>query len=102
VDSALSRAEQAAMAAASTSQDGASKAEVEELTRLNEEYEATFPGLRYIVFVAGRPRNVIMEDMKTRIRRGNGEMERRDAIKVSETLLVYRGIGFTKGRIGHV
>jgi 2-oxo-4-hydroxy-4-carboxy--5-ureidoimidazoline (OHCU) decarboxylase len=83
VDSALSRVEQAAMAAASASQDDASKAEAEELARLNDEYEAAFPGLRYVVFVAGRPRRVIMEDMRTRIRRGDGEMERREAIKVS-------------------
>lgn len=83
VDSALSRAEQAAMAAASASQDGVSKAEAEELARLNNEYEATFPGLRYVVFVAGRPRGVIMEDMRARIRRGDGEIERTDAIKVS-------------------
>jgi len=83
VDSALSRAEQAAMAAASASQDSTSKAETEELAKLNDEYEAAFPGLRYVVFVAGRPRGVIMEDMRTRIRRRDGEMERREAIKVS-------------------
>jgi 2-oxo-4-hydroxy-4-carboxy--5-ureidoimidazoline (OHCU) decarboxylase len=83
VDSVLSRAEQAAMAAASASQDDTSKAEAEELARLNDEYETAFPGLRYVVFVAGRPRGVILEDMKTRIRRGDGDMERRDAIKVS-------------------
>ena len=83
VDSSLSSAEQAAMAAASASQESTSKAEAEELARLNDEYEAAFPGLRYVVFVAGRPRGVIMEDMRTRIRRGDGEMERREAIKVS-------------------
>ena len=87
VDSALSSAEQAAMAAASASQESTSKAdaeeEAEELARLNDEYEAAFPGLRYVVFVAGRPRGVITEDMRARIRRGDGEMERREAIKVS-------------------
>ena len=71
------------MAAASANQDSTSKAETEELAKLNDEYEAAFPGLRYVVFVAGRPRGVIMEDMRTRIRRRDGEMERREAIKVS-------------------
>jgi len=84
VDSALSRAEQAAMNAASTSSSSDKEKEVEadELRRLNKEYEETFPGLRYVVFVAGRPRKVIFEDMKARIARGDPEAERREAIKV--------------------
>jgi len=81
----------AASAAQGSSQDGESKAEAEELERLNRDYEAAFPGLRYVVFVAGRPRRVILEDMRTRIRRGDGEMERREAIKVSGLLMTRVG-----------
>jgi len=83
VDSALSRAEQAAMNAASASSTDKNKdAEAEELRKLNKDYEQAFPGLRYVVFVAGRPRQVIFEDMKARIARGDPEAERREAIKV--------------------
>jgi 2-oxo-4-hydroxy-4-carboxy--5-ureidoimidazoline (OHCU) decarboxylase len=45
------------------------------LAKLNEEYEARFPGLRYVVFVNGRSREVIMEDMRRRIERGTQEDE---------------------------
>ncbi|VEU23845.1 DEKNAAC104860 [Brettanomyces naardenensis] len=41
------------------------------LTNLNEEYEEAFPGLRYVVFVNGRSRPIIMEDMKRRIERND-------------------------------
>jgi len=98
VDSALSRAEQAAMAKASVSSSDASKEEEQATLRnLNEEYEETFPGLRYVylialsvvcspltvrrVFVNGRPRPVIFEDMKKRIARGNMRAERLEAIQ---------------------
>lgn len=37
------------------------------------------------VFVNGRPRPVIMEDMRKRIARGDVNAERRDAIKVRAT-----------------
>lgn len=85
VDSALSRAEQAAMNAASGSETSGKEkeTEAEELRKLNAQYEQIFPGLRYVVFVAGRPRKVIFEDMRKRIARDDPEMERRDAIKVS-------------------
>ncbi|KAM0430944.1 hypothetical protein ACHAPT_005578 [Fusarium lateritium] len=43
----------------------------EELAKLNKEYEEKFPGLRYVVFVNGRGRPEIMEDMRTRITRGD-------------------------------
>lgn len=84
VDSALSRAEQAAMNAASgtSGSDKDKEAEAEELRELNAQYEEAFPGLRYVVFVAGRPRNVIFEDMRARIARGDPQLERREAIKV--------------------
>ncbi|QPG72885.1 hypothetical protein FOA43_000188 [Brettanomyces nanus] len=39
------------------------------LTQLNDLYESTFPGLRYVVFVNGRSREVIMRNMKMRIQR---------------------------------
>lgn len=49
------------------------------LQQLNEDYEKTFPGLRYVVFVNGRPRSVIMENMRERIKRGDILKERYDA-----------------------
>ncbi|KAL1854313.1 hypothetical protein VTK73DRAFT_8801 [Phialemonium thermophilum] len=64
--------------------DGASQeAEDEGLRRLrdlNGEYEKKFPGLRYVVFVNGRGRDVIIEDMKKRIARGDFAAEEREAI----------------------
>ena len=74
VDSAQSRAEQASLGNA---------AEGEKLKQLNEEYERTFPGLRYVVFVNGRSREVIMENMRRRIARGGLGEERREAVEVS-------------------
>jgi 2-oxo-4-hydroxy-4-carboxy--5-ureidoimidazoline (OHCU) decarboxylase len=95
VDSAQSRAEQAQL-------NTGSEQEASVLHRLNEEYEKTFPGLKYVyakprieqaseskgvlihfsVFVNGRTRPVIMDDMRQRIARGNMKQEREDAIKV--------------------
>lgn len=40
----------------------------------------------YSVFVNGRSRSVIMEDMRARIDRGDIQMERRTAIHVSQTI----------------
>ena len=37
---------------------------VAELARLNEAYEAKFPGLRFVVFVNGRGRGEIMAIMR--------------------------------------
>ncbi|OAA53147.1 Oxo-4-hydroxy-4-carboxy-5-ureidoimidazoline decarboxylase [Cordyceps fumosorosea ARSEF 2679] len=64
VESAQSAAEQAKLGGDS-----------EALARLNREYEDKFPGLRYVVFVNGRGRPEIMEDMKARIDRGDFEKE---------------------------
>jgi 2-oxo-4-hydroxy-4-carboxy--5-ureidoimidazoline (OHCU) decarboxylase len=115
VDSELSRMEQAKMDAASKKEggggdDGKAK-EGEILKGLNEEYEKAFPGLRYVyvlsrlslfndmhhfynelidlrsVFVNGRSRPVIFEDMKRRIERGDIKAERSEAIKVIFPLL---------------
>ncbi|TRX88152.1 hypothetical protein FHL15_010950 [Xylaria flabelliformis] len=77
VDSAQSRAEQAQL---NTATDGGVD---ERLAALNREYEARFPGLRYVVFVNGRGRDVIMKDMRRRIDRGDIRAEEREGIQVS-------------------
>lgn len=74
VDSAQSAAEQARL-------QGDSE-QTAKLAALNAEYEATFPGLRYVVFVNGRGRPEIMDNMRARIDRGNFEMEEQEAINV--------------------
>ncbi|BFZ57359.1 hypothetical protein PYCC9005_004411 [Savitreella phatthalungensis] len=51
-----------------------------QLQQLNQEYEARFPGLRYVVFVAGRPRTSILQDMRARIEEGDINRERERAI----------------------
>lgn len=55
--------------------------EAEQLRALNEEYEMKYPGLRYVVFVNGRSRPVIMEDMRNRIANGDLKSERAAAIR---------------------
>ncbi|EUC46241.1 hypothetical protein COCMIDRAFT_93268 [Bipolaris oryzae ATCC 44560] len=70
VESEQSRAEQANLAG-----------EGEELKDLNEEYEVTFPGLRYVVFVNGRSRPEIMNNMRHRIARADIAAERQEAIQ---------------------
>lgn len=74
VDSAQSQAEQAQL-----HQGG--EEEARKLKELNEEYERAYPGLRYVVFVNGRSRPVIMEDMRKRIARRDITAERADAIR---------------------
>lgn len=75
--SVLSAREQSQLQQSSTSTE-----EEDELARLNKEYEETFPGLRYVVFVNGRGRPEIFDDMRRRIARGNAQEEEREAIKV--------------------
>jgi len=75
VDSAQSAAEQARLQAASAE-------EAAQLAALNAEYEAAFPGLRYVVFVNGRGRPEIMANMRERIARGDFAAEEREAIQV--------------------
>lgn len=53
--------------------------EAQKLAQLNDEYEKAFPGLRYVVFVNGRSREVIMENMTARIERGDIAKERVEA-----------------------
>ncbi|KAK3494215.1 Oxo-4-hydroxy-4-carboxy-5-ureidoimidazoline decarboxylase [Neurospora hispaniola] len=52
-----------------------------ELRRLNKEYEDTFPGLRYVVWVNGRGRGEVMGDMRRRIARGDLRAEEREGIE---------------------
>lgn len=76
IESAHSAAEQANI------QKGASDAQEAELARLNREYEEAFPGLRYVVFVNGRGRPEIMDDMRTRIARADYTKEVDAALQV--------------------
>lgn len=80
VESAQSQAEQAQLQG--------SGEEAEMLRSLNEEYETTFPGLRYVVFVNGRSRQVIMDDMRQRIANGDIKVERAAAIRVSHEAIL--------------
>ncbi|KAL8692646.1 MAG: hypothetical protein Q9218_002379 [Villophora microphyllina] len=74
IESSQSRAEQAQL---NTDADASDPS----LADLNALYEQTFPGLRYIVFVDGRSRSTIMDDMQERIKRGDPVAERNAAIK---------------------
>lgn len=56
-----------------------SEEEAQKLANCNKLYEETFPGLRYVVFVNGRSREAIMENMKSRIQRGDIRLERQEA-----------------------
>ncbi|KAM5467454.1 hypothetical protein MauCBS54593_005424 [Microsporum audouinii] len=60
---------------ANLSTPGEGGEEAQQLEKLNEEYEKTFPGLRYVVFVCGRGKDVIMEDMRHRIDAGDVSRE---------------------------
>lgn len=73
VESAQSAAEQAQL-------NRGPEGEAERLAALNKEYEDKFPGLRYVVFVNGRSRDVIMEDMRKRIDRADFLAEEKEAI----------------------
>ncbi|CAN3361520.1 hypothetical protein DICA3_D19680 [Diutina catenulata] len=53
--------------------------EAEKLVKLNDAYEDKFPGLRFVCFVNGRPRPVIMKEMEERIQRGDVRKERAEA-----------------------
>lgn len=81
VESAQSQAEQAQL-----NTGGAEEAQ--KLAALNLEYEEKFPGLRYVVFVNGRSRPAIMENMRLRIDRSDIAAERIEAIKVTPSLML--------------
>jgi 2-oxo-4-hydroxy-4-carboxy--5-ureidoimidazoline (OHCU) decarboxylase len=75
IESAQSKGEQAQLASEGDS-------DVDKLAGLNATYERNFPGLRYVVFVNGRDRTTIMDDMAARISRGDIALEKSEAIKV--------------------
>lgn len=85
VDSAQSAEEQKKL------QEGAEEERLV-LSALNEEYEARFPGLRYVVFVNGRGRGEVMKDMRRRIERGDVAAERREATQVSFFFILVVGV----------
>lgn len=62
--------------------------EAERLAAMNREYEERFPGLRYVVFVNGRGRDVILQDMRRRIDRGDLAAEEKESIEVREAALL--------------
>ncbi|KAK4217355.1 Oxo-4-hydroxy-4-carboxy-5-ureidoimidazoline decarboxylase [Rhypophila decipiens] len=70
--------------------------EAEMLKQLNREYEDKFPGLRYVVFVNGRPRTVIMDDMRKRIARGDIREEEREAINAMCDIAIDRATKLLK------
>jgi 2-oxo-4-hydroxy-4-carboxy--5-ureidoimidazoline (OHCU) decarboxylase len=74
VDSTQSKAEQAQL-------NTGGEEEATKLWELNAEYENNFPGLKYVVFVNGRSRSVIMENMRQRIARKDIKLERVESIK---------------------
>ncbi|KAL4866328.1 hypothetical protein BDV12DRAFT_187508 [Aspergillus spectabilis] len=53
----------------------------EKLRVLNAEYEEKFPGLRFVTFVNGRSRDLIMEEMRERMDRGDAEREVEEIIQ---------------------
>lgn len=86
VTSAQSRAEQAQLnnstnPSPATTTTTAPSSQTDDLTLLNAEYEARFPGLRYVVFVNGRGREAIAEDARTRIARGDVVAEEREIVR---------------------
>ncbi|EHA48175.1 hypothetical protein MGG_10973 [Pyricularia oryzae 70-15] len=70
--------------------------EAEKLATLNAEYEAKFPGMRYVVFVNGRSRDIIMENMRARIDRGDMNAEEQDAINAMCDIAHDRAIKLNK------
>jgi len=66
--------QRAGLSARSAAEQGADAdpAVLEELARLNEEYEARF-GFRFVVFVNRRPKTEILDVLRERIRRPRGE-----------------------------
>lgn len=58
-----------------------SEEEARKLAELNLLYEKAFPGLRYVVFVNGRSRESVMENMMQRIERGDIQKEKAEAFE---------------------
>lgn len=78
VESEQSAAEQANIRATTGDDDDV----VDQLRVLNDEYEAKFPGLRYVVWVNGRGRPEIMDDMRARIEKSDYSKEVDAALQV--------------------
>ncbi|KKA18640.1 hypothetical protein T310_7410 [Rasamsonia emersonii CBS 393.64] len=74
----LSRREQANI----NNDNAGAEDQATKLSALNQEYEEKYPGLRYVTFVNGRGRDVIMQDMRRRIDRGDFDREVEDNIQV--------------------
>jgi 2-oxo-4-hydroxy-4-carboxy--5-ureidoimidazoline (OHCU) decarboxylase len=74
ITSAQSAGEQAHLATAAEDQ-------ARELARLNAEYEARFPGLRFVTFTNGRSCEIIMAEMRSRIGRADELAEVRAIIR---------------------
>lgn len=55
--------------------------QAERLKALNAEYEDKFPGLRFVTFVNGRNRDIIMQEMRQRINRGDTDCEIEEIIQ---------------------
>lgn len=81
VTSAQSRAEQAQLNNSTNPSPATTPSQTDDLALLNAEYEARFPGLRYVVFVNGRGREAIAEDARRRIARGDVVAEEREIIR---------------------
>ncbi|KAL9129517.1 MAG: hypothetical protein Q9217_002041 [Psora testacea] len=73
IKSTQSQAEQARLSSPNEPEDV-------KLAEMNALYEQKFPGLRYVVFVKGRSRGEILNNMRVRIDRANFKMEREEAI----------------------
>lgn len=54
----------------------------QQLLNMAKEYEACFNGLRFIGSVEGKSRQVLIDEMWERMKRGRLEQERQDAVKV--------------------
>ena len=81
VTSAQSRAEQEQLNNSTNPSPATTPSQTDDLALLNAEYEARFPGLRYVVFVNGRGREAIAEDARTRIARGDVVAEEREIVR---------------------
>lgn len=75
VDSEQSQKEQASL--------NRSPQDLEKIRQLNNIYERTFPGLKYVVFVNARPLSVIADNMISRIDRNDFKAECKEAFNVS-------------------
>ena len=69
-------------------QKNSTTAQEEQLAQLNRQYEDTFPGLRFVVFVNGRGRPEIMDVMRARIAREDYSKEVDEALQVSHLDLI--------------